>query len=307
MTKHMYRFLIQVLFTIGFTTVAHAQNTLSQWQTQLVSPWVVTVEGEARLRSLRILGVGQKTQETFLVDATYGWIDGEQVQVRAEVSEVSNQRRLQLTTPAATIIVATQSPDGSFTGTFTPKKGAAKTVKLEQVSEQQMQIRTAAASVAREAQLFSNEDTDWGIDPTSALRTSQYHAPTPRTIPGGQIIKTMELRNLLDGEKAVVAIDVLGSKERTTVPGAYWMPGAGSGQFSNAEKGRFLTALEKLTAGDRRRPLVFLCINSECWLSYNASLHAIDAGYMNVIWYRGGTDAWGAAGLPSRKPEQVNW
>jgi rhodanese-related sulfurtransferase len=33
-------------------------------------------------------------------------------------------------------------------------------------------------------------------------------------------------------------------------------------------------------------------------MSYNAALRAIAAGYSNVLWYRGGIEAWKAAGMP---------
>jgi len=61
------------------------------------------------------------------------------------------------------------------------------------------------------------------------------------------------------------------------------------------------------TGGDKTRPLVFLCISSECWLSYDASLHALEAGYKDVIWYRGGTNSWTGAILEWTKPESVSW
>lgn len=85
------------------------------------------------------------------------------------------------------------------------------------------------------------------------------------------------------------------------------MSGAGSGQFYAAEKSRFATALENMTGGDKTRPLVFLCLNSECWWSYNAALRALEAGYEDVIWYRGGTDAWRGASLEWIRPKSVSW
>jgi len=121
------------------------------------------------------------------------------------------------------------------------------------------------------------------------------------------VIKTLELKPLLESNAKVLVIDVLDSKTRTTVPGAYWLSGVGDSQFFHAEKIRFAAALEKLTVGDKTRPVVFLCLSSECWLSYNASLHALEAGYKDVIWYRGGTNAWGEAKLERKKPERFNW
>ena len=154
---------------------------------------------------------------------------------------------------------------------------------------------------------FSFEDKDWNIEPTTTPKISLPHAPTPTIIPGARVIKTLELKALLEANKNVVVVDVLDSKTRTTIPGALWLSGAGDGQFYAAEKSRFSAVLEKLTGGDKARPLVFLCISSECWLSYNASLRALEAGYKDVIWYRGGTNSWTGASLERKKPESVSW
>lgn len=154
---------------------------------------------------------------------------------------------------------------------------------------------------------FSYEDKDWGVEATKTPRRGSPHAYTPTSIPGARVIKTLELKALLEANKNVLVIDVLDSKSRKTIPGAYWMPGTGDGQFYSAEKSRFATALDKLSGGDKSRPIVFLCVSSECWLSYNASLHALEAGYTDVIWYRGGTEAWKGASLDLAKPERIDW
>lgn len=154
---------------------------------------------------------------------------------------------------------------------------------------------------------FGLENKDWGVEAIKSLKRSPYHAPTPTSIPGARVIKTLELKALLESHKSTVVIDVLDSSARNTIPGAFWMSGAGDSQFYAAEKGRFSASLEKLTAGDKTRPIVFLCISSECWLSYNASLHALEAGYKDVIWYRGGTNAWVGANLERKPPEVVKW
>ena len=41
------------------------------------------------------------------------------------------------------------------------------------------------------------------------------------------------------------------------------------------------------------------CQGTYCWMSYNAALRAINLGYTNVLWYRGGIEAWKQAGLPT--------
>jgi PQQ-dependent catabolism-associated CXXCW motif protein len=156
-------------------------------------------------------------------------------------------------------------------------------------------------------QTFSYEDKDWGVAPASRPQGPPFGKPTPISIPGARLINTLELKALLDANKQVVVIDVLDSRTRTTVPGAYWMPGAGDSRFFGAEKSRFAAALEKLVGGDKNRPVVFLCLSSECWESYNACLHALEAGYKDVLWYRGGTNAWGGASLDRKTPERVGW
>ena len=154
---------------------------------------------------------------------------------------------------------------------------------------------------------FSFEDADWGVEATTTPKTPPHHANTPTTIPGGRVIRTLELKALIESNTQVVVIDVLDTATRTSIPGAFWLSGAGDSQFFHAEKVRFSAALEKLTNRDKTRPLVFLCLSSKCWLSYNASLHAIEAGYRDVIWYRGGTNAWTGASLERTKPERFNW
>ncbi|MDQ6638660.1 MAG: rhodanese-like domain-containing protein, partial [Pseudomonadota bacterium] len=71
--------------------------------------------------------------------------------------------------------------------------------------------------------------------------------------------------------------------------------GIGEQRMFGKDRDGFPKALERLTGGDKSRAVVFYCRSSSCWHSYNASLHAIEAGYTNVMWYRGGIDAWRAA------------
>ena len=63
----------------------------------------------------------------------------------------------------------------------------------------------------------------------------------------------------------------------------------------------FRRTLERVSGGDKTRPVVFLCLSSECWKSYNACIHAIEAGYADVLWYRGGTNAWAVQTSSARR------
>jgi len=157
---------------------------------------------------------------------------------------------------------------------------------------------------------FAFEDKDWGIAARNVPRTDTYHAPTPLTVPGGKVIRTQELKLLLETNRNVVVIDVLNSKsnkDRKTIPGAVWMPGLGDGQLIGPDKERMAAAMARLTGGSKDRPVVFLCLNSQCWFSYNAILNAVEAGYTDLYWYRGGSDAWYGANLPISSVKRRSW
>ncbi len=167
-------------------------------------------------------------------------------------------------------------------------------------------ISSAGSALAQEKS-YGGEDRDWNIAPTTALRTSAYHAPTPRAIPGGRVVRTTELATMRAANPRLYLIDVLGGDPHATIAGAFWLAGAGAGDLSADETRRFRDALAKFAAGDRNHPIVFLCADSQCWLSYNAALRAIASGYTNIMWYRGGLAAWVHAGLPMTQSEPFAW
>lgn len=66
---------------------------------------------------------------------------------------------------------------------------------------------------------FSYEDKDWAVAATTTSKKIP-HAPTPTSIPGARVIKTLELKALLEANRNMVIVDVLDSKTRTSIPGA---------------------------------------------------------------------------------------
>jgi PQQ-dependent catabolism-associated CXXCW motif protein len=167
----------------------------------------------------------------------------------------------------------------------------------------------AAQALAQGAKpgAYADEDRDWGVPPTKVLRTVGYHSPTPLQIPGGKVVATAELKALLEREPRPFIIDVLGGGLHRTLAGAFWMMGAGAGDMSKDEEARFSKAVAAFAGGNRNRPMVFFCVDVECWLSYNAALRAIALGYTNVMWYRGGIAAWSAAELPMAQSDPFFW
>jgi PQQ-dependent catabolism-associated CXXCW motif protein len=154
------------------------------------------------------------------------------------------------------------------------------------------------------AQGHADEDRDWGLAPTSQLRKPPYSAPTPLRIPGATTIGTAALDALMASDGKPVLVDVASGEGHATLPGAFWIPGAGHGfSFIDGVQASLVELLEKITGGDKKKSLVFFCVNAQCWLSYNASLRATAAGYAAVYWYRGGIEAWRSAGFPLVKME----
>ena len=152
--------------------------------------------------------------------------------------------------------------------------------------------------------LMAQERQDFGVPPESRLHTGAMHGPTPASIPGGQVITTKGLIALVQGRQApFLLFDVLGSQEM--LPGA--IPAAGAaqpGSFDDNVQQGFGAYLEQATRGDKRTALVFYCQSTQCWMSYNAALRAIKLGYANVLWYRGGIEAWKAAGQPLQRAQR---
>ena len=155
--------------------------------------------------------------------------------------------------------------------------------------------------------VYGEEDRDWNVAPTKAYRTDDYHGPTPRQIPGGRVVSTYELSQMMHQQPRPYVIDVLGGGTHRTIAGAFWMIGAGAGDMNREEEKRFVEAMGKFAGGNKNQALVFFCVDSQCWLSYNAALRAIAAGYTNVIWYRGGVAAWRQADQLMTMSEPFAW
>jgi PQQ-dependent catabolism-associated CXXCW motif protein len=150
----------------------------------------------------------------------------------------------------------------------------------------------------------AEERSDFGIEAQSTLK-SDVGTNTPLAIPGGRVIKTKELESALgsgtlDGVP-FLAIDAWrrSVSDIVYVPKSIYIAYAGDyGTFNDATQAKLRDELSKLSNGTLDMPLVFFCIGSKCWESYNAALRAINLGYTRVYWYRGGITAWREAQRP---------
>lgn len=154
-------------------------------------------------------------------------------------------------------------------------------------------------SAAQLDQLAQLEQQDFGVPATTQLHNGAMHGATPNSIPGGQVITTKGLLELVQSGMQYRLFDVLGGN--STLPGALSaVKAAQGGSFGDNVQTEFRQYLQQVTQGEKSTPLVFYCSSPQCWMSYNASLRAINLGYANVLWYRGGIEAWQSIGMPTR-------
>lgn len=146
---------------------------------------------------------------------------------------------------------------------------------------------------------FADEAIDYGVPPTNTLRLHDFDAPTPTHIQGARTIATLELAGMMRSDHPPALIDVIGGAQTVSLPNAVWLRDAGVGRHLDDDvQAWFDLHLSRLTGRDKSHPVVFFCASRMCWLAHNATLRALDLGYTNVYWYRGGRDSWQAAGLP---------
>lgn len=171
-----------------------------------------------------------------------------------------------------------------------------------------MGMMAAAACPAQAPGGPGGEDRDFGVAPVAELRLHAHAAPTPLSVPGARTIRTAELQDLLalPITERPFLFDVLGGTGHDSIPGAIWLADAGRGSsFDDEIQHKLSRTLGFVAAKDPGRLLVFFCANVSCWLSYNAALRAARLGY-KAGWYRGGIDAWVAAG-GALAPMRVGW
>lgn len=141
---------------------------------------------------------------------------------------------------------------------------------------------------------LADEETDFGVPPQNVLQRA-VGSKTPTKIPGGHVLLLREFRALFAANPRPILIDAWNAERGhyQTIPTAVRIPFAGDfGTFDDDIQQRLIARLDNLTEGNRSTPLVFFCLNSMCWESYNAALRAIHGGFENVYWFRGGNSTW---------------
>lgn len=157
--------------------------------------------------------------------------------------------------------------------------------------------------VVPEQEHHANEEFRGDVNVPPELRTQALTDLTPRSVAGIRTYSTQALARALRSPEAPVLIDVMAAD--ASLPGAQVLVYGGFA-FADARRetlyaqrfGGLLAAM----APERDRPVVFYCGSRNCWQSLNAAIRALKAGYTQVGWYRGGLEAWTAAGLPLVPP-----
>jgi PQQ-dependent catabolism-associated CXXCW motif protein len=149
-------------------------------------------------------------------------------------------------------------------------------------------------------------------------RTNDYRMPVPATLKGARVI-TADEAEPLHKDKSAIFIDVFPRAPKppnlpagtvwrdpphSSIEGAQWLPNVGYGVLSPEFESYFRSNLDKLTAKDPAKPIVFFCLKN-CWMSWNAAKRAMSWGYTNVIWFPDGSDGWQNIGNDIAPVDQV--
>lgn len=169
-----------------------------------------------------------------------------------------------------------------------------------------------------QGRLITAEAGGEAVPEPAGYRMGEYRAPVPATLAGATVLTTPALQKLLAEERPVL-IDVLPKPrkpegrtagqlwvepERDHLPGSAWLPNVGYGELSAEFADYFRDGLNRLTGGDKARPIVFYC-DAQCWMSWNAAKRAMtELGYRRVYWYPEGVDGWKQAGLALEKAHE---
>jgi len=173
------------------------------------------------------------------------------------------------------------------------------------MQEQAVMLHAAALDklVPPPERFYASEEFGGGFS-QAGLRAQRVNDITPRELPGVVTVGTREVAMLLKSATPPRLIDVSGNPPET-LPGGQTLWGGGlafDDKAIDAEYDARFRALLALLAPERAQPVMFYCASRNCWLSANAAQRAATAGWREVHWYRGGLEAWRAAGLPTAPP-----
>lgn len=147
------------------------------------------------------------------------------------------------------------------------------------------------------------EGLEYNVPPPSEVRLANagYEDKTPANLPGIHTLTTYQLVKMIRYQQPLL-LDAKGwnTPDAATLPGAYTIDWLGT-LWNRQQDVAIVAELRRVMAllmPDQSRPIVVFCVSAECWLSINGLLRLQAIGYRQLYWYRGGFEAWKAAGLP---------
>jgi rhodanese-related sulfurtransferase len=146
--------------------------------------------------------------------------------------------------------------------------------------------RVKDALVAAGMKRFSDEDGDCA--PSGSTPDDGEFAATPCTIEGATLADTATVKRLLDGPAKPVIVDI--GNRMAVIPGSVLLTDAEA-----AADPKSLAAAPLLRAASG---IVVMGTGPAGSQSYFTARRFADAGFGRIYWYRGGEEAWAAAGLP---------
>jgi 3-mercaptopyruvate sulfurtransferase SseA len=141
-----------------------------------------------------------------------------------------------------------------------------------------------------------DEDADSGVPSTGAMQDFPHpNEPTPMSIPGGRMVRTPEVAQMLASQRPLVLTT---STQTPTLPGAIYVNVPPTGDLHDAWQANLGRLMQELTRGELHRPVIVFSVDINRWIGRNLALRLIALGCTDVAWYRGGWEAWEASGQP---------
>jgi TolB-like protein/DNA-binding winged helix-turn-helix (wHTH) protein len=140
---------------------------------------------------------------------------------------------------------------------------------------------------------FADEHQDFGVSaPVDAALTNDFD-PTPLRIPGARLADTDLVQRMLSSGHPPLLVDV--GHGSAVIKGAAWL--WSQGLWGDQDK--LLSDLVLHDPSLHDRAVVVMGDGPMGWASYEAARQLVAKSCHDVFWYRGGEEAWVAAGYPA--------
>lgn len=138
--------------------VAFAQeNSYSKVEKDLMYSWVVTIKGQESPTVFKVHSIKQKDDKSFVLEATYRFLNTKEVPADAELLLIGDERKLVFTTQSGEKVTAIQVREKVFEGTYTNLKGEAVEVALKKTPWPEIQALQDAYKKNRGSQVATPE------------------------------------------------------------------------------------------------------------------------------------------------------